>query len=346
MTERIELGEITKNGEFLLPQSQDSDLIPVKNESEQQSIKNEHLGMIFACVAVVCRAFGQCYTKYIQKTFPNDFHTVPFLFLRSFMIVTLSLVHTYFAGVRILTPKEIPFKKWFFYRTNMNFFGMSFMTMALWYLRASTAQIIHSLHPIIVIILSYFILKEKYYPRYVIGICFCLVGSSFIVLNEHKAQTGASDNNINDHLGHTLKGLLLVSFSMLNVSIVTISNKILASNKVPVNTQMIYVGLTTMTYSFIFILIFGGVVFKPGYLFMCMLHGIFFYLANVTYNKALQIAPVSKIILITYLQIVFVFIIAHFLLNESIFFTDILGAAIMFSYMVYNALYPIKDNKK
>ena len=120
--------------------------------------------MFFACIAVFCRAFGQCFTKLIQKTYPNDFHTVPFLFLRSFMIVTLSLVHTYFTQVRIISPKEIPFKIWFFYRTNMNFFGMSFSTMALWYLRASTAQIIHSLHPIIVLILSYFILKEKYYP--------------------------------------------------------------------------------------------------------------------------------------------------------------------------------------
>ena len=120
--------------------------------------------MFFACIAVFCRAFGQCFTKLIQKTYPNDFHTVPFLFLRSFMIVTLSLVHTYFTQVRIKSPKEIPFKIWFFYRTNMNFFGMSFSTMALWYLRASTAQIIHSLHPIIVLILSYFILKENTTP--------------------------------------------------------------------------------------------------------------------------------------------------------------------------------------
>ena len=230
--------------------------------------------MFFACIAVFCRAFGQCFTKLIQKTYPNDFHTVPLLFLRSFMIVTLSLVHTYFTQVRIISPKEIPFKIWFFYRTNMNFFGMSFSTMALWYLRASTAQIIHSLHPIIVLILSYFILKEKYYPRYAVGIIMCLIGSTLIVSNEHKANSSSSskENSFSD----TLKGLIFISLSMLNVSTVTISNKILASNKVPVNTQMIYVGLTTMSYSFIFILCFGGVVFKGGYLLMCICHGIFF----------------------------------------------------------------------
>ena len=72
-----------------------------------------------------------------------------------------------------------------------------------------------------------------------------------------------------------------------------------------------------------------GVVFKGGYLLMCMCHGIFFYFANITYNRALQLAPVSKI--------------AHLFLNEYIFFSDILGAVIMFSYLIYNACYPIKD---
>ena len=184
--------------------------------------------------------------------------------------------------------------------------------MALWYLRASTTQIIHSLHPIILLILSYFILKEKYYPRYAVGIIMCLIGSTLIVSNEHKANSSSSskENSFSD----TLKG-----------------------------TQMIYVGLTTMSYSFIFILCFGGVVFKGGYLLMCMCHGIFFYFANITYNRALQLAPVSKIIIITFLQIVFVFILAHLFLNEYIFFSDILGAVIMFSYLIYNACYPIKD---
>ena len=192
--------------------------------------------MFFACIAVFCRAFGQCFTKLIQKTYPNDFHTVPFLFLRSFMIVTLSLVHTYFTQVRIISPKEIPFKIWFFYRTNMNFSACP--------------------------ILSYFILKEKYYPRYAVGIIMCLIGSTLIVSNEHKANSSSSskENSFSD----TLKGLIFISLSMLNVSIVTISNKILASNKVPVNTQMVYVGLTTMSYSFIFILCFGELCLRVG----------------------------------------------------------------------------------
>ena len=71
-------------------------------------------------------------------------------------------------------------------RTNANFFGVACITMSLWYLRASTAIMIQNIHPIIVMILSHFVLHEKFYFRYIIGIIMCFSGSSIIVLNEKK----------------------------------------------------------------------------------------------------------------------------------------------------------------
>ena len=67
----------------------------------------------------------------------------------------------------------------------------------------------------------------------------------------------------------------------------------------------------------------------------------FFYLGNILYNKALQFAPLSKLVLIQYLNVVFVFILAFIFLHETIYFTDILGAGIMISYMAYNSYYPL-----
>ena len=49
--------------------------------------------------------------------------------------------------------KDIPEKKWFFLRTNANFFGVASMTVALWYLRASTTTIIQNIHPLLVLII-------------------------------------------------------------------------------------------------------------------------------------------------------------------------------------------------
>ena len=55
----------------------------------------------------------------------------------------------------------------------------------------------------------------------------------------------------------------------------------------------------------------------------------------------MQLTKISKIIIISYLQIVFVFILANIFLGEGIYFNDILGTIIMMSYMIYNALNPI-----
>ena len=104
---------------------------------------------------------------------------------------------------------------------------------------------------------------------------------------------------------------------------------------------MIYIGGANMMYSFVYILLKRKMCFKIGYLIMCIFHGSFFYIYYICYNRALQLAQVNKIVIITYLQIVFVFILANIFLGEAIYGTDILGTLIMMSYMVYNVLNPI-----
>lgn len=344
MTERIELKEINDKGDFLLTKENSTPPQPVN--SSNTNLRNEYIGMLLACLSTFFQAFGSFWTKIIQRTYPTKFHTVPFLFLRSFTIMSIALFHTWYCGLTIIRPRDIPLKIWFFYRTNMNFFGMSFFTMSLWYLRASTAQIINSMNPILVFILSYFILKEPYYSRYTIGIIMCVIGSSFIVFNERKSNNQIpTEDTPKTNFGDTIKGLCCGTIALCNLSFMIIANKILAKNRVPINNQLFYVGVCTMTYSAIFVLFFGGVELDVGYLIMCMVHGVFFYLGNLSYNKALTLAPVTKIIIISYLQIVYVFLLAFLFLHESIFTTDLLGAGIMMSYMIYNAYNPIVDKK-
>ena len=74
---------------------------------------------------------------------------------------------------------------------------------------------------------------------------------------------------------------------------------------------------------------------------MCLLHGIFFYLSNVTMNISLQYCPLSKIILIQYLNVVYIFLLSFIILNEKIFFSDILGATFIIGFMLYNSYYPL-----
>ena len=109
---------------------------------------------------------------------------IQFLFLCSFCTLSLSKRASYITKKKILKFSEIKIKLWFFIRTNFNFLGVASMTICLWYLRASTAQIITTLSPIIIFILSYFILNEKFHIRYFYGCIICLIGSFIIILNE------------------------------------------------------------------------------------------------------------------------------------------------------------------
>ena len=152
-------------------------------------------------------------------------------------------------------------------------------------------------------------------------------------------------NNTQSNFSDIIKGLVFGIISLCCTSFTIIANKILAKNKVPVNNQLFYVGICTMTYSAIFVLFFRGVELDIGYLIMCMIHGVFFYIANFGYNLAMTLVPVSKTIIISYLQIVFVFLLAYLFLNEKIFITDLLGAVIILSNMIYNAYNPIIDKK-
>ena len=113
--------------------------------------------------------------KYIEKTYPDYFETVPFLFIRAIMKISLIISTAYCTNERILKPNEITF----FIRKNFNFFAVSLFTISIWYLCVITVQIISLLNPVIVAYLS----KETFHYRYIVGIILCLIGSLIIIKN-------------------------------------------------------------------------------------------------------------------------------------------------------------------
>jgi drug/metabolite transporter (DMT)-like permease len=262
--------------------------------------------------------------------------------MRGLSIVIYGIIHTFYTKQKILSLNELPLRLWFLIRANANFFYNAFSISALWYLRASTVQIIILLSPLLVLVLSYFLLKEPLYIRYLFGGIMCVGGSMIIILNEKKSPSKSTkDQNDNKSSFGVFMGVFLSLISVVFYAIINISSKILASHRVSLNNQMIYIGGANMMYSFVYILFKRKMCFKIGYLIMCIFHGSFFYIYYICYNRALQLAQVNKIVIITYLQIVFVFILANIFLGEAIYATDILGTLIMMSYMVYNVLNPI-----
>ena len=73
-------------------------------ELERDILKAVYYGMGLATLATFFQSFGTFYIKVIQRVYPTKFHTVQFLFLRSFTILILSLFHNYYFQSKILRP--------------------------------------------------------------------------------------------------------------------------------------------------------------------------------------------------------------------------------------------------
>ena len=309
-------------------------------------VRNEYIGYIFGTIGIFFQAFGTFYTKIMQRVYPDDFHTIQFLLIRALMLLCLAFFHSYYTQHKIEKFFDLKQKFWFFIRTNVNFFAVSTFTMSLWYLRTSTAQILSTLTPLVVLVLSYFVLKEKLHLRYLIGTLMCLTGAIIIVSNEKKAGNNNNNKNKNNNSFISANTLIGVGFGLINcvaMALVNVSNKILVKNKILIDTQMFYVGIATFSYSFICLMFDFKFSKKFGLNFMYFTHGLTFYGFNLFFNEALKRAPLAKLIIIQYLNVVFIFILIFLFLNEKIFFSDILGAAIMMSYMIYNTMNPLKS---
>ena len=336
---------------FLKNQNKNEDITAeiysVSTMNSTKRLSRERFGMFLALIATFFLSLNCFYAKVILRTYPNDFDSIEFLFMRGLSIILYGTFQTFYSKQKVLNINELPLKFWFLIRANANFFYNAFSISALWYLRASTVQIIILLSPLLVLLLSNLFLKEPLYWRYLVGGIMCISGSIIIILNEKKSNNNnktseeTENNNETNHLG-VLLGVILSAISVFFYAIINISSKILASHRVSLNNQMIYIGGANVMYSFIYILIKRKICLKIGYIMMCILHGFFFYLYYICYNRALQLAQVNKIVVITYLQIVFVFILGNIFLGESIYNTDIIGTILMMSYMIYNVLNPIR----
>ena len=129
---------------------------------------------------------------------------------------------------------------------------------------------------------------------------------------------------------------------MITGGIESVCNKIMAKEKIPITTQLFYVGCSHCFYSFLWMLITRDFDYTTKYFIMCMGHGILFFCGFFFFNKGLQIIDLSKTSIIQYSKIVFVFILGTIFLGQQVFFSDILGSCIIVGFMIYHVLHPVK----
>ena len=335
-----------------------------ESEIHKKAIKNEKLGVILILICNLTRACNSLLIKYLQRRYHDIYHTIPFLFYRAIYLVFLSQIITTIKGEHILWPSEVKAKLFFFLRTNLNFFGVQFNISAIWYLRVATVQIIGSLNPLVTTLMGIFILKEKFYIRYAVGIVACCIGSLFIVLNERKGNNEADSQANSEELVKegekkdedqkkyggfsfgTILGLILAFIDIFFVSVVDLANKVLANNRVSIHTQCFYVGINTIGYSLIYLLFTHQWYITGGYAVFIFFQALLFYVGNFFFNAGLKYIDLAKTAPLTYTRVAFVLILGFLLLGEKVYFSDIVGTCLIIGYMIYNLYYPIVPEKK
>ena len=310
------------------------DLTEEQLKSKRQK---ERIAYIIGIISQFVWALNSIQIKTYEPWFPGTFSNNSLLLWRSLPIWILGFYFCKKKNIRIKPVSEIKYKFWFFFRSFGNYIGVYLWVRMFSYLRVSTGQVITNCFPVVVIFLSILILHETFYWRYIGGVIICLLGSALIVLNENKA--GTKKLVVNDNL---FAGIMFSLAHLLFEGLSCLGQKIMVKEKLEADLQNYYLGMYNTLPAIVLCLLemhFGFSNFI--YIIYAMSNGIFlFYLANYLQTKSLEGLSASKFMPVTYMCIVFIFILGFILLGETVYFTDVLGAGLIIGFQAYNYYYP------
>ena len=288
--------------------------------------------------------------KTYRTYFPKEFSLNSLTFWRSLCIFLIGYLMILKKNERIKRINEIEKKNkiWFWLRSQGNYFLIIFWVIELGYFRVSTCQSFANCNPIIVLILSYFFLKEPFYFRYAFGVFISLIGTLMIISNEGNNNDLSNNNNLdnnNDHINNInlLFGIIVASTHLTLVSFSNFGQKILCNEKMSGEVQNFYLGLLSTIPSFIVNIFQWHFGFTNlFYVIYAFSNGILFFLANYFLAECLNYMPLNKFAPMNYLKIVFLFIFGFIILGEKVFISDIIGSMLILGFQVYNVYFPIK----
>ena len=320
------------------------DKISEKIGSIKSIFRRERLGLVYCILAQFLWTLNNVILKFITKRYKSTFTNKSYLFSRGISIMLIA----YICGKNVdgkiykLSDFEPEIRKCLLIRANLSFFGMCFWLLAVYYLRISTCQIIASLSPIFIIFLGVFFLNEKYYHRYAFGVILGIIGSCIIILNENKIANKQKNENSDSKLSDIMIGLLSMAANIIITGIIWVVNKIMAVKKISLYAQLLYFGIFHFMYGSLWMIFTKDFNYNIIYLLLCGSQACLFFLGNYYNYLGLKLIDLNKISIIQYTSIVFVLLLGIILLGEEIFFSDVVGSAIIVSFMIYHAMNPIR----
>ena len=319
-------------------------------DSEQLALKrkNENFAYTLGILAQFVWSINGLQMKTFQPYYLDVFTLNSAVFWRSLPLAPIAYYICKKNRIHITTHSEVKHIVWFYFRYLGNYVTIVLGIKLFSYFRLSTGTVITGCTPLLVIIFSVIFLGERFYLRYLIGVLICILGSSIIVFNDKKPQSRTTilDDNL-------FMGIIVAINQLIFLALNFTGQKFMVKEKMENNVQNFYLGIYNTLPAFLFCLKdghFGLSNFK--YVIYCMSNGFIFYLGNYLTVICLKYIALSKYQPITYLALVFTFVIAGVILGEAIYFTDILGAVFIIGFQFYNMKFPpqvkrhIDENKE
>lgn len=330
----------------------------LSEELKKEKRKKEYIAYMYGVISQFMWAINNIQIKTMITFFPDTFTLNTIAFYRNLPLIFAGYYACKKKNIRIHTWKDIHRKFWFLIRH----FGF-YLMIVLWvvmniFFRVSTCQCIVNCNPVIILIISSFLLNEKFYPRYIVGIIVCFVGAFLIISNERKpTNVNEEENNVRNLLEFILRkieenikdekgnnvfyGGLAAGTHLLITSFANFGQREIAKEGISGDEQNIWMGVFNCIPAFIVMLVQGKTRFDNiKYILYVMTNAPIFYLANYYNAEALKYISINKLNPITYLTIVFVFILGYFLLGEKVYLTDIIGSVIIIGFQLYNVYVP------
>ena len=298
--------------------------------------KNENFAYTLGILAQFIWAINGLQLKTFQAYYLNDFTNNSAVFWRSLPVAPLAYIICKKNNIHITTHSEVKHIVWFYFRNLGNYVTISLGIKLFSYFRLSTGTVITGCTPLLVILFAVLFLGERFHLRYLLGVLICIIGSSIIVFNDKKPQ---SKNTILDD--NLFMGIIVAITQLTCLALNFTGQKFMIKEKMENNVQNFYLGVYNTLPAFLFCLkdgYFG--LSNIRYVLYCMSNGFIFYLGNYLTVICLKYIALSKFQPITYLSLVFTFIIAGVILGEAIYFSDILGAVFIVGFQFYNMKFP------
>jgi drug/metabolite transporter (DMT)-like permease len=348
-------------------------------EEVKDPIPSERMSIFLVALGNMFFGISGFHIKFTKLTFPEEFDPNTFLLFRSLANMTISLIVLKYNRIPILDVRTVKDRFWFLLRTVGNYVSFLCFIVSIMYLRAATAASLVSIHPVLVVIFSIFILKEKFHIRYIIGFLLCFSGTMMIISNEKKVSTGIGDPNFNqfdadvdgalndidnnhnsttntsigistihgpepieNEMTNIIKGTFFGLMCMTLTSCCIVASKILIKGGLLNENINFYIGLSNLICGTIFVTFSGFNPFGIKYFLLCSFNGLLFYFATRFLTEGFKGIDLSKATPLAYLNTFTVFVLGVLILHEQLYLTDIIGSFIILFYNIYNTIYPVK----